>query len=282
MKRASILSIISLLILAAAVACGGKSNTSASSGGTSPTPVPTDPPQVDADAPVALQIYTTYHNQSAATYHEFTETGTTRCEATTTDPNVTCTIVVPEGRLYYSDLTFQFSWLTSECNIFFFSPYYYLHTALGVGVTINPPWTDYAATTCETLSTASPSCWGGAAPDLVDGFPRYDTLFYTPDESIAGGPQTDKVTLSSSYSRNFGSNRGACNDIPTGREVNTYTAAQLGTAGDRYEGNSFVHYQFYCRDHWYDPQSYTIDLIISEEDSESGAVNHVPSWKEVP
>lgn len=283
MQRAFIVTVLYALLSFAATACGSKGNISSSSGG-APTPVPTTPPTVDETAPVALQIYSTYHQQETAVYHEFTETGTTRCEATATDPDVTCTIVVPEGRLYFSDLTFQYSWLTSECTIFFFQPYYYLHTALAPAVTINPPWTKYEDTLCENLTDAGPDCWGGAAPEVVPGFPDFDTLFYTPDESISGGPQNDKTTVPSSYSRSYASNRGVCSDMPAGRAVNTYTAAQLGTAGDRYEANSFVQYQLYCRDQWYDDQTYSITVIVSEENSETGdpGVNHFPSWKEVP
>ena len=84
--------------------------------------------------------------------------------------------------------------------------------------------------------------------------------------------------------------------MPTGKIGTPATAAELngGSAayapGDTYLGATaadpynYYNYQFVCRDHWYDPDKYTINVRVTDEDSEAGnpTLDNYYTWKEWP
>jgi hypothetical protein len=272
-----------LLVLSMALisACGAKGSSSDSSSSDPATPEPA--PGVTTDAPVALRIYSIYDKQTFVKYQTFEETGTSLCTATDTAPTPTCTIKVEEGRLYFSDLHFQFAWLPSKCKLFFFQPYYYL--ANTASAAFLPPWNDYNLVDC-TASPLSSLCVGGAAPNAIDSFkyPEITGYVYTPDETDLSIPQTNEVKLHSSYARHYLSNRGAASDMAAGKNTSSYTQVQLGVTGDSYLANTFVPYTLSCRDDWYDPKPYIINLVITDVNSEGGdpGINNFWTWKELP
>ncbi len=239
---------------------------------------PVVPPTVTEVAPLALQIFTNYEGTQANIYQAFVETGTVSCQATKAAPNPTCTIQVPEGRLYYSQMHFQFSWYTSKCKLLSFLPYYYMSSA----VDFIPPWST-ALVPCSTLPRPS-SCWGGAAPYLVPGFPRFAGLIYIPDETIPAGPQTHTETLPSAHSLSYNSSRLSVNDLPLAKRGTAYAANAINAGSEPYIANTFVDYQFTCQDDWADPVNYSIKLNIQDVDSAAGngPIDNFFSWKEAP
>ncbi len=246
-------------------------------GGTAPT-TPSAPPTVTDAVPLALQIYTTYDTSTAIEYQTFTETNSTVCQATAASPNVTCTVNIPEGRLFYSSLSFQFAWTTSKCRILHFQPYYY---QASVTAGFAPPWATDATLDCSKIPFPS-GCWSGAAPYLVPQFPKYIGLYYTLDESQATGPLNHTETLKSANTLFAGSNRLTVNDLAIGKRGISYSGGFMGS--DAYLAGTFVDYLFYCRDDYDDPLPYFIHLNVRDVDS---AVGNVPeddhfTWKEAP
>lgn len=252
---------------------------SGSGGGGGGVTVP--PPVVSTAAPLALSLYTVYDGE--AKYNNeltFSETGTTTCQATDGTPSAICTVVVPEGRLYFSSIKFSYSWMTNKCKLLTFSPYFYL-------MSLSPVFVPPGATDpvdCSKLPTPA-DCYGGAARWLVPDFPKYIGLVHFPNEFIIPGPQSQELNLPSGYSNKWGSNRHSVNDITLGggNVASSYTAADLGGVGDAYVANSYVNYDFSCRDDWYDPATYSIRLYIRDEDSAAGnpVINDFRTWKEL-
>ena len=120
------------------------------------TTTPGAPPVVTAIAPLALQIYTQYDTTGALEYQNFTETGTTICSSTKASPVATCTLPVPEGRLFYSSVNFQLAWNTQSCKILVFQPYFY-HASNSD--TFSPPWSSGATFPCSTKPLSPGMLW---------------------------------------------------------------------------------------------------------------------------
>lgn len=243
-------------------------------GGTTPAPAP-----VSTAKPFALQLFTKFDGKDYVNQLTFLETGTTTCAATPSSPTPTCTVVVPEGRLYFSSMHYQFSWLASSCRLLIFQPYYY-RSSNSAGYV--PPGSQDPIDCSATPIPAT--CWGGAAPGLVDGFPNKTSIIYLPDETDLTTPVSAHLTLDSAYSINALSNRRSVNDLAAGKVGTNFDATDLGGAGDAYLANTYVNYQFMCRDNWYDPDTYVINLYIKDEDSKSGntVVNDFYTWANVP
>ncbi|NJL23981.1 MAG: hypothetical protein HC902_01515 [Calothrix sp. SM1_5_4] len=160
-----------------------------------------------------------------------------------------------------------------------FIPYSYRRST---SATYVPPGGDPASPVDCTKSDAQ--CYGGAAKHLAPDFPKSIGIIYLPNELQLDTPSTKTETLKSSYSSEGYSNRHSVNDMDAAKVGNTYGSADLGSFGDGYVANSYRDYVWACRDDWYDPETYTITLKISEEDSEPGnpTVNHIGTWKELP
>lgn len=275
--------LLSLLVVTAFnFGCKGKaSQFSSSDDSTTPTTPPTAP-VVSAAAPLALNIFTKYDKQEYVTNHIFQESGTTTCSSTTGTPKVTCTISVPEGRMFLSNFHFQFSWLASKCNLMTFQPNVYKVSNSAAYVPINA--TD--PIDCSLADSLLPiDCFNGVAPQVVPDFPKRFNMIYTPNEADLTKPLSAVVDVASAFSLNRpANNRLIANDLPVGKQGNTYTAAQLGSQSDGYVANSYRDYTLTCRDHYFDPVTYEIDLFIEEEDSAVGnpAINNFLTFKEVP
>jgi hypothetical protein len=268
-----------VLILLATVllqtACGAKSDSKSSgSGGGGGGGSPIAPPTVDEETPLALQIYTKYDGTEAVEYHTFSETGTEVCEATEANPVVTCTITVPEGQLHFSSTTLQYSRMPSKCKLMIFQPYSYLLS--DTNAALLPSW----GTTpfdCTGLPTPA-DCYGGAAKSIISTFPLDSALLFTPDLNKMDTPTSAESTVASAWERKVDSNRHVANDFAVASRG--ASIANLGN-GDAYQAPNFSDYVWTCRDDWWDPQSFQITLIISDEDSEvNPQVNHFFSWKE--
>jgi hypothetical protein len=246
------------------------------------TGTPALPPGVTADSPLALRMSTKFLLTNFNKSLTFLETGTDSCVATTTNPVVTCTVKIPEGRLFYSSVKLAYSWLPNNCRILGFQPYYY---RASISATYFPPGAkaDSEGIDCSGATTVPPAaCYGGAAPDLVSEFPVKNRIAYFPDENNLTLPSKASVEISAAASKEAGSNRMTVNDLPLAKRATTYTPASLGNIGDGYRANTFTDYIFTCRDEWADDVAYQITLNITEEDSSAAGPNNFLTWKELP
>ena len=241
------------------------------SGGSPTTPV------ASSDEPLKLGINTVWFNTSDETEVIFNETGTSECVASQTTPVVTCTAAIPEARLYFSSLVFNFSWVHTECKLLRFQPHYY---RASVNAAYFPPGatTDIDCASNIGADDEEAACYGGSAPHLIADFPADQLDIFPPDETISSA-QTQSAILSSAYVNGAFSNRHAANDFSLGLGVlgDNYTAVQLTDAGsilagDGYEGSTMtmVDYQFFCRDEFEDAQAYIINLIITDVNEDTG------------
>ena len=298
-KSSSILRLHGAVVILAAFASAGcakklDSISSLISGGGSTPSAPT----VSASAPLALNMYTKYDGADYVNNLKFavrtTGSGTlwsgsgvatnqSECAVSAAQPNVECLTVVPEGRLYYSETHFQYSWYDSSCKLMYFQPYYYRAST----ATLFPPWADFASTNCSSAPLGA-ACFNGPAKEIVPNFPKNRSLVYIPDESVASGPQTAAVKVSSSFSQAPGvlSNRTVANDYLLSSDAATRAAAissssiSFSTTGDEYVTGSYVDYYFSCRDDWYDPITYSIKLFITDQDTSASGSSEIQSWKE--
>lgn len=273
------------MLIVASSSCKNKDKvsdfTDSSSGGGS---TPVTPPVVSTAVPLKLKMSTQYDHTEYINSLTFVETGTDECTVTSATSPVTCTVNVPEGRLYFSSLLFTFAWLPSTCTLLTFEPYFYLANNTG---SYTPPGAD-AAVDCS-LRPISASCYGGAAVDIVPSFPKYTGLIYEPDETNLAVANDDTLTVNSAHSHGYGSNRWTVNDMPLASVGNSATAADLNPTGsvpgDTYVGGTlgvtYQNYQFSCRDHWYDPESLVINVNVVDVDSSvNPQVDDFFSWKE--
>lgn len=248
----------------------------------------TEAPTVSEIAPLALKLTTiyddtTYENPLTFDVYGHTTTTTTQsttCAATDADEIVDCTVTVPEARLFFSKILFQFARLQTQCKLLLFQPYYY--RAASVDGFVPPGANSTDDLDCATDPTTA--CWGGAATELVPSFPDFTRLIYTADESSPDEPLSEELTLSSAWSkspRSNGSNIWSANNMDPSKTASNYDYTGDGL-GDSYIANSYVDYKFVCMEDWFDEQPYIINLYIDEEDEESGPVsNDFWSWKDL-
>lgn len=266
------------LLLTVCAACKPSSDTTLGGSTSSSTSPGTTPPTATVTVPLKLKISAIYDGtewEVPLSFLELTENAT-ECTVSDGTPTRSCTIKVEEARLYFSTLKLQYSWYSTACKLLNFQPYYYKASNANAIL----PWGGTDAVDCTDPLNAT--CWGGIAPLVVPDFPRNGSLIHLPNEGIGALPLSETVTFPSAYSRRYNSNRNVTNDMSGDRTV-AYTDADLGTAYDAYVANTFVDYSFTCRDDWYDPQTYRIDLFISDEDTDGApdnpATDHFPSWK---
>lgn len=263
------------LSLSTALSCSGKTKSKTTESASSDNSG--SPPVATTAKPFVLKLFTQYDNTEYTNQLTFAETGTDECSVSATSPTATCTATIHEGRLYYSSLNFQFSWLSGDCKLLFFQPYYYKADSTAA---YYPPGSD---SSIDCTATPIPAkCFGGAALDIVTDFPRFRANIYLPDETTptTALSATEKVT--SAASNLYGSNRWTVNDMAAGKTGTAASSADLGGQGDGYIANTYVDYTFTCRDDWYDPVTYTVNLRIRDEDSDAGnpVINNFFTWKE--
>lgn len=234
------------------------------------------PPSVSTSQPLAIQMSIQFKGVSYSQKLTFSETGTDTCAATASSPVATCTVVVPEGRLYYSDLKIAYSWMPQSCRLMTFQPYYYQASNSAAYV---KPGAD-SAVDCSGILTAD--CFGGPAKELVTNFPKKVALIYLPDETTLSVPQQNSVKITSAFENDWRSNRHTVNDLPTAKQSSSYNSTTLGGGGDEYVADTFVNYSFSCQDEWADPITYKINLNIRDEDTSASGLDDFLTWKHIP
>jgi hypothetical protein len=283
-----------LFILAA---CGTRV-TNASSGSSTPvpTPLPTSPPTVTpSETPVPTAApYTGVNPFEVILNSQYEVSGgstgggpsTTEIDCVTTPgtPSLatggtasTCNPIIPEGRLYFSNLTWTINVGTQDqspaCEIVTFQPYYYqASNAAG----FLPSW-ETAAIDCSTTPTAI-GCFSGAAVSVVPNFPLLRALWFAVS---TGSTQTYTATSANFNFRT--SNRWTVNDLAL---ASYGTAHTFKNGRDAYLANTFVNYQFNCNDRFMQPV-YTVNMTIFDEDivgvypnvnQNNPAINQYPDW----
>jgi hypothetical protein len=253
------------------LACTEPSSKTLSSGGGTSGP---EVPSVSADAPLAIKVSTKFDSSNYVFPVTFAETGTTTCSASATTPNATCTVSIPEGRLYYSAVTLSFTWSTSACPLMRFIPYQYQASNAD---DYFAPATEVSSD-CSVNASAKSECWAGAAKDVVSDFPKSRSLIYLPDETQSGSTSAS-LTINSGLSKNWGSNRWVSNSLID--KTTMRTSVDLGSIGDGYVANTMEDYSWTCRDQWADPKTYSITLKINDVDSDTGngPINNILTWQ---
>ena len=166
-------------------------------------------------------------------------------------------IKIPEEQLYYSVLKFEVEKpaLDEGCAVIKFRPYYYQKTD-------DPKFQpDLSSETTVDCSLGSdPVCFGGAAKDLIDGFPLFTYKFST----------SDKIEV---YFSQPTHNAG---------EGNRYAANYMedGLPGDRsvsYVHGSIKDYSAYCED-IFGNELARINLQIKDDNGTTPDTDHYCSW----
>jgi hypothetical protein len=236
------------------------------------TPAVPGAPTVSSTSPLAINLSTKFDGQSTEQAATFVETATTSCTATAATPNVTCTVNIPEGRLYYSSVTLKFSWSTDACPLMRFTPYQYQASDAD---DYFPPASSVSIN-CSVAADTKADCWGGAARDLVTEFPKYRSRIYLPDEATTG-TTTGSATINSALLTGWGSNRWTSNSLVD--KTIDRTSAALGFIGDGYVADSMLDYVWTCRDQWADPQTYSITLKVNDVDTGAAGLNEILTWQ---
>ncbi|MEZ0392900.1 MAG: hypothetical protein ACAH59_11840 [Pseudobdellovibrionaceae bacterium] len=261
-----------------------------SSGSTTP-PDPGTPTATTA-APLSLRINRYYEGTETAQPVSFDVSGaiTTTCEATVANPNVTCNVVLPEAELYFSKFKFLYSWVRSKCKIMTFTPYHYMAARAG---SINPPWAGGEVVDCGARPLSA-DCFGGAAKQVIEEYPKYWANIYVPEEDGSDTPLYEDAEFTSAWKNTYDSNRMMSNDIDAADVspgIDPLGSASTADNGDLYLGTVnqqggeppiYQDWTFTCKDDWYDDLTYQIHLNITDEDSDAGnpTVNHMHTWRE--
>jgi len=118
--------------------------------------------------------------------------------------NQICGVKIPETQLFHSNLELTVKAPANHsCNVFYFSPYYYLAST---SATFTSTWAT-TETDCATLTNGlrNAACFSGPATELVTGFPRFRGFVTSVADTTVALAQ--KFTASSAHSKQRGDNR---------------------------------------------------------------------------
>ncbi len=185
------------------------------------------------------------------------------CAANSTTPAATCTIRIPELRLYYSELRFTVGTTSSAgCSHVSFMPYNFRRATASTNF-----YGSSTATDC-TDSTKK-ECWGGAAKNILENagvdFPANSGVYFLPSQQLQGS-----YKLNSSNSRrsdddkdeSLFTNVNAANNLLVADRGNVFA----NTNGVYYSGTYYRDYTISCRDD-YGHAMYSITLTIEDMDT---------------
>lgn len=176
---------------------------------------------------------------------------------------VNCTVSIPEGRLYYSNVNFDIGTSNvAKCPIINFSPYYYRRSNTA-------GFTPRGETTAIDCSAVEPDakCFGGAAPTLVPEFPKNTGLYF-----LTGVTPASSYTLpSENKTRWYGGtdhvNYLVTNNLASPNRYNPVGAGVNQRVGiDGLEPNWYG-YTITCTTNWA-RTLYTINLTIQDENED--------------
>lgn len=167
-----------------------------------------------------------------------------------------CSVSIPEGQLYYSDITFTYGTnQPSLCSIISFKPYAYRRSNINGYI---PPGQEDGID-CSNPDTIEKKCYGGAGPTLIEDYPKNKGHYFLPTVTT----ETTETLPSENTTRWYGGkpwNHLAANNL---------TNRAASDAGRQYVGGSMNDYYLQCLDIWAHPV-YSIKLTISDQDTEAG------------
>lgn len=180
-----------------------------------------------------------------------------------------CTFDIPEGQLYYSQLTFSAGTSDStQCAFVTFDPYYYRG---GTSAAYIPQWDLLAlaaGTTVACNATPSASCYNGPAVHIVGDFPNRRGMI----TATSSGMDVEYDVVPSAWELNQLDNRFTASNV-------LVPGANVGAAGapdQEYVANSLQNYRFECLNEYYET-IYGINVTIN---SVPGPINHFPDWND--
>jgi hypothetical protein len=198
-----------------------------------------------------------------------------------TGTTITCDAIVPEGQLHYSKVLYAVGTkMSSVCPIVSFYPYYYLRSSAS---NFNPPGED-ATTTVDCSDKdkrkVGKQCWGGAAPQIIDGFPTNTGWYH-----ISAGGLSKTYTLEAENTLRWDSNKDGPKNFLTSN--NMPAAARNNNIAGKYSVDpsdatfTKMHdYYVVCEDLWAHP-IYSIKLNLWDEDTkgQDGVLDEVEDWQ---
>lgn len=216
-------------------------------------PVDTD---ISETAALYLSFGTRWESDSAGS---FTKWITCEIPANSVLTSKTCSVAVPEARLYYSSVQFKVGTkMAAACPIIYFEPYHYRRSDSNAyrspDMKASDPTLD-----CSGTRPEEKRCYGGAAPIMVEEFPE-DVGYYILSHV---NTSTSYEMESSNSKRSYGAS--LVNYMVTNDLVNR-TTDQADPLRTRFvdSDNPFTDYRAYCANYWGEV-TYAIDLVIQDE-----------------
>ncbi|WP_374078290.1 hypothetical protein [Bdellovibrio bacteriovorus] len=187
---------------------------------------------------------------------------------------VNCTVSIPEGQLYYSNVNFDVgTFNANSCPIVEFRPYYYMRANTA---NFTPPG-ETAAIDCSLLQDKK--CWGGAAPTMVTDFPKNTGYYF-----LTLVNATTNYTLPSENKTRWyggdGVNYLVTNDLSLADAIAPVATGSQQRVGQVALDPNWYGYQVNCTDHWA-RVLYTINLTIRDENQDnahSGPEDELTDW----
>ncbi|AFY00408.1 hypothetical protein Bdt_0701 [Bdellovibrio bacteriovorus str. Tiberius] len=229
--------------------------------------------------------------ESAAETAEFQNWKTCSINPNSPSTDLLCEVSIPEAQLYYSEVQFKMGSLQpAYCPILSFTPYYYLRSddapqdspgppdAQGNPTTVTtggyvPPGAEPTSSPLNCESGTLPSlCFGGAAPIMVEDFPKNNGNYFLTSVQESHG----YVLESSNSLRYYGSAKVNYTTTNNLSEVNRAIPV-VGGLKER-AANSFQDYEITCKSYWGE-KLFGIKLILSDENwDDSGGLDHYTDW----
>lgn len=186
---------------------------------------------------------------------------------TAPDATMTCNVSIPEGQMYYSSIIFTVGSNNSAlCPIVTFTPYRYRRSVVDGYI---PPGAD---TGVDCTDSKIKQCWGGAAPTMIESFPKDFGKYFMTSVATAATftlPSESATRWYQGHSVNY----LAANNL-TNKNVDIPNADY-----DKNNQSYFSDYYVTCRDLWAH-DLYTIRLVLSDEDTKTGELveDEVEDW----
>jgi hypothetical protein len=265
----SLKSILSLMLVGLlAVACGTKNLSS-------------EDEESSSSGAVAVTVSTAWQTDSS----EYTEQASCTATGTAASPATeTCTVTIPEARLFYSYLKFDLTHSGSSCEIMRFYPYAYRKSTSAAYIPVG----DTAAVDCSapTADDDPDECWGGPATSIVtDGYyDLYSHLYKTAETPLE--VIIDPTNLKTGGDRSL---RWVANNLPAADQtVDVAKGAANANAitideGYEYDAAAVAYYNYYqdykatCVDE-YGNTTATITVIITDDNGFSPSTDEFDSW----
>ncbi|MFM6927232.1 MAG: hypothetical protein ACKOX6_02145 [Bdellovibrio sp.] len=216
----------------------------------SPAP-PTPAVEASNDSVLYLKVATQWENGGPA---ETTKTCTV--SSLSAHGEYTCSVSIPEGQLYYSNITFTFGTkVPALCSMIEFAPYYYRRSTSN---TFLPAGAE-TEVDCSMAKPTEKKCYGGAAPTLLSDFPKFTGRYFLPTVMT----ETNYVLPSENTTRFYEG------EMVNYLAANNLTNRAVTNASKDYIANTMTDYYFNCSDLWAHP-IYSIKLTISDQDTATG------------